>query len=315
MTATSVRARLAVFVLIAGQASLIGCARGSASSAEAVGSPAPAAAAEELLAADRAFGAASRRTDLAAGVGAMLAQDVVMPLPGGFAVGRDSVLAVIRNDSTLVGARLGWTPVRVGVSADGRHGFTLGYATLHGADGSATPAKYLTYWVKGPDGWRAAVYRRRRATAAGETRAIPPALPERSTAPTADPAVIDRYRQSLDSAERAFSADAQRIGLRAAFARWGSPDAMNMGPPSRGTFVTGADSIGAMVSDGEPATGSSVAWAPDHGVLVASSGDLGVTIGTIVVNEPDSTGARRRFPFFTVWRRNGPDRPWRYVAE
>ena len=54
---------------------------------------------------------------------------------------------------------------------------------------------------------------------------------------------------------------------------------------------------------------------PDKGVIVASSGDLGVTIGTIVVNEADSTGARPSFPFFTVWRRSGPDQPWRYVAE
>jgi hypothetical protein len=69
------------------------------------------------------------------------------------------------------------------------------------------------------------------------------------------------------------------------------------------------------VSEGEPATGSSVSWAPDHDVIVASSGDLGVTIGTIVTNEPDSTGAKQSFPFFTVWRRAGPDQPWRYVAE
>jgi hypothetical protein len=134
-------------------------------------------------------------------------------------------------------------------------------------------------------------------------------------APTLDPGVLRRYRQSLDSAERAFSADAQRVGLRAAFARWGSPDATNMGAAARASFVTGADSIAAAVSEGEPATGSSVSWAPDHGVLVASSGDLGVTMGTIVVNEPDSSGQRAQFAFFTVWRRSGPDQPWRYVAE
>jgi hypothetical protein len=34
-----------------------------------------------------------------------------------------------------------------------------------------------------------------------------------------------------------------------------------------------------------------------------------------VTNEPDSTGAKQSFPFFTVWRRAGPDQPWRYVAE
>ena len=64
-----------------------------------------------------------------------------------------------------------------------------------------------------------------------------------------------------------------------------------------------------------PPPAAPVSWAPDHGVIVASSGDLGVTIGTIVTNEPDSTGARQSFPFFTVWRRPSPDQPWRYVAE
>jgi len=42
---------------------------------------------------------------------------------------------------------------------------------------------------------------------------------------------------------------------------------------------------------------------------------LGVTIGTIVANEPDSAGTTAKFPFFTVWRRDGVEEPWRYVAE
>ena len=132
---------------------------------------------------------------------------------------------------------------------------------------------------------------------------------------TSDSALIARYRQSLDSAERAFSKDAQQIGLETAFVRYGSADAMNMGGAARAAFVVGPDSIGAVVAEGEPATGSSVSWAPEKGVIVASSGDLGVTIGTIVVNEADSTGAHASFPFFTVWRRAGLDQPWRYVAE
>lgn len=176
---------------------------------------APAAVADELLAIDRAFAAASERTDVAAGLAPMLAEDVVMPVPGGFAVGRDSVLAAIRAAPPNQSARLGWTPVRVGISADGRHGFTLGYFTLRGADGSSTTGKYLTYWVKGAEGWRAAVLRRRRADGTPALTELPPALPPRGVAPSNDSAAIGRYRQSLDTAERAFSRDAQRIGLRA----------------------------------------------------------------------------------------------------
>jgi ketosteroid isomerase-like protein len=276
---------------------------------------APAAVADELLAADRAFAAASGSTDIVAGLTPMLALDVVMPVPGGFAVGRDSVLAAIRANPANTGATLTWTPVRVGVSADGRQGFPLGYVSFRGADGSTAPGKYLTYWVKGQRGWQAAVYRRRRSGGQAPTTLMPAALPARAVAASSNAAATERFRQSLDSAERAFSRDAQEIGLKAAFARYGSHDATNMGPADRPTFVVGADSIGIAVSEGEPATGSSVSWAPDHSVIVASSGDLGVTIGTIVTNEPDSTGAKQSFPFFTVWRRAGPDQPWRYVAE
>ena len=43
---------------------------------------APAAVAEELLAADRAFSAASEQTDVVAGLAPMLAEDVAMPAPG-----------------------------------------------------------------------------------------------------------------------------------------------------------------------------------------------------------------------------------------
>jgi len=295
---------------------LIGAACAGASTSSApTASPAPSVVADELFAADRAFAAASERTDVVAALEPMLASDVVMPVPDGFAVGKDSVLAAIRANPAYSGARLSWAPVRVGVSADGRQGFTLGYATIHGADGSSTPAKYLAYWVKGSEGWRVAVFRRRGATGSPPLEVIPPALPAKAVVPTADPAVIARFRQSLDTSERAFSRDAQKIGLGPAFAQYGSKDAMNMGNRTRAAFVVGADSIAAVVSDGEPKSGSSVWWAPDRGVIVASSGDLGVTIGTIVTNDADSTGAHGKFPFFTVWRRASTDQPWRYVAE
>jgi len=276
-----------------------------------------AAVAAQLLAADRAFAAAAERTEPAAGLAPMLAPDVVMRVPGGFAKGRDSALAAIRASPVTrdTASRLRWTPIRVGVSADGLQGFTLGYTVVKSADGATTPGKYLTYWVKGPDGWRAAVYGRGRASAPARADSAPSLVPARAVAPTADSSLIARYRQSLDTSERAFSRDAQQVGLRQAFVRYGSPDAMNMGGAARPAFVIGPDSIGAVVSEGEPATGSSVSWAPDQGVIVASSGDLGVTIGTIVVNQPDSTGHRQTFPFFTVWHRAGPEEAWRYVAE
>ena len=50
-------------------------------------------------------------------------------------------------------------------------------------------------------------------------------------------------------------------------------------------------------------------WAPDR-VIVASSGDLGVTIGMIHRNDKSAS-----FPFFTIWRRGSPMESWKYIAE
>ena len=32
-------------------------------------------------------------------------------------------------------------------------------------------------------------------------------------------------------------------------------------------------------------------------------------------NDPPKAGEPEGFPFFTVWKREGPDQPWRYIAE
>jgi hypothetical protein len=80
------------------------------------------------------------------------------------------------------------------------------------------------------------------------------------------------------------------------------------------TFVLGAEAIGRAVSVGSPPTGSQVSWAPDR-VIVASSGDLGVTVGTIRPNAPAAGAAAAGIPFFTIWRRANSSAPWRYVAE
>jgi hypothetical protein len=274
----------------------------------------PRTVAAELLATDSAFAEAGRNLPVVEALAPMLADDVEMPAPGGFIMGRDSVLKALKANPINTTASFHWKPVRVGVSADGRQGFTFGYGSVVSRDSTPTPLKYLTYWGRGSGGWHAVAYKRGRASGPAEATPMAAALPPRLVAPETDQARIEALRQSLDTAERAFSRDAQQIGLNAAFARYGRSDAVNMGGPARATFVVGADSIGAVVSQDEPDSGSSVSWAPDR-VIVASSGDLGVTIGTIVANHPDSEGTRAKFPFFTVWRRDGVEEPWRYVAE
>ena len=278
----------------------------------------PRVVADSLLAADRAFAAASATTDLVRGLSAQFAEDVVMPVPGkGFAEGRRAAIEALAANADQASARIEWTPARVGISADGRHGFTLGTMRMLKADRSVVPLKYLAYWVRGTDGWRVAAYRRvrRPATSIEPLPMMPPALPARLVDAVADPATRTHDAQSLAQAERAFSDEAQAIGLATAFARHGRADAVNMGGPDEAGFVVGAEAIGRAVAVGEPASGSSVSWSADR-VIVADSGDLGVTIGMIRRNTPPADAkAAAAFPFFTIWRRATPDQPWRYIAE
>ena len=270
-----------------------------------------------LFAADRAFAAAAAKTDVVAGLTAMLAPDVVMPTPdAAFARGPEAVAAALRTNPDNDGARVTWSPAGGGLSADGTHGYTFGVMTLTKRDGTAVPVKYLAYWVKRGEGWRVQVYKRGRAQAAPDAPiTVPPVLPAALTAPstaTAPPEAV----ASLEEAERAFSRDAQTMGLGPAFAKYGSPDAMNLGGPVPG-FTLGNEAIARQVGEGAEGTGGSkspVTWGPDQ-VIVAPSGDLGVSIGMIVTNAEPPPGRPKAVPFFTIWRRAAPGAPWRYVAE
>jgi ketosteroid isomerase-like protein len=278
------------------------------------GAQEPQAEVDELLAADRAFAQASAKTDLVSGLSAMFAEDVIMPAPQvNFARGKAAAVAALSATPANAVSKAHWTPVRGGLSADGTHGFTYGYMTISEAGKPDRRGKYLSYWVKGPDGWRVAAYKRapRPEGEASET-VLPPALPRQLTAAFVDDATVERHRASLVAAEKAFSDEAQEIGLGPAFFRNGSPDAMNMG---RGpAFTIGAEAIGREVGGG--ASGPSpVSWDAGEGALVAPSGDLGVTFGVIRPNVPPAEGQPTAFPFFTIWRRDAPDGRWLYIAE
>jgi ketosteroid isomerase-like protein len=277
----------------------------------------PQQAVEELLAADRAFSKASAQTDVVTGLSAMFAPDVMMPVPGSqFAKGAAAATAALKGNPANLTARAEWTPVRGGISADGQHGFTFGYMTTRQADGSVVPGKYLSYWVKQKDGWRVAGYKRSRAPADKKPslEMMPPSLPSALVPKTTDAATIERHRQSLDAVEREFSAEAQKVGIGQAFAKFGREDAVNAGSPNDASFLVGSQAIGASVGAGSP-QGSPVSWGPDS-VLVASSGDLGVTFGMIRSNKPGSDGNYPpALPFFTVWRRASVNDAWRYIAE
>jgi ketosteroid isomerase-like protein len=272
---------------------------------------------DALLAADRAFAAAARDTDMLDALSAQFADSVVMPAgAGGLAEGRSAVVEALQARPGVAGARVDWSAVGVGISADGRQGYTYGFMQQTGADASEAPLKYLAYWKQEDEGWRVIAYRLARRAAGEVDRSVRHhGVQDSRQVPPADPAARDAAAKSLADAERAFSDEAQRVGLQAAFARFGIADSMNMGGANAADFVRGATDIAQAVSVGQPPGGSSLHWGPVR-VVVADSGDLGLSIGYIRHNQPDAEGKPLPpIPFFTVWRRAAPDQPWRYVAE
>jgi hypothetical protein len=201
---------------------------------------------DELLATDRAYAAASAKTDLVAGVSAMFASDVAMSIPGGrFSGSAAEAAAALRAVPDNARSRAEWTPVRGGISADGLQGYTWGYMTIVKPDNTTTPGKYLSYWVKRPEGWRVVAYRRR-LRPAGEVSLAPvaPSLPRagfhrRTTQRSSRPIARVSMRPSVR-----FSDSAKVIGLGVAFVSLRRPDAVNMGGANDAGFVVGAEAIG-----------------------------------------------------------------------
>ena len=265
-------------------------------------------AADRLLAVDRAFG--DNNTDLVSALSAMFDVEVFLQAPAGFAAGKDKAIASLRSNPDNERSRTTWAPIRVGVSADGLHGFTYGYMTLVRPDSSRVPLKYLAYWVNRDGVWRVLAYKRR-PRPAGEvsTAMLPPALPSGAVNESMLASV-----QSLRAAEKEFSDTSQVIGIGAAFERYGRADAMNMGGPNDTAFVIGNKAIGRSVGAGYPPTGSPVYWSADMLALAAASGDLGITFGFIRPHQAPPAGQPQAFPFFTIWKRE-PGGPWRYIAE
>ena len=268
-------------------------------------------AVDELLAVDRDHAKRARNTNVVDAFGGMFADDVFLSAYGAFHPGRDSALSRLRAVPENLTARVEWSPIRGGISGDGQHGFTYGFMTLVRADSTKLPLKYLAYWVRKPEGWKVAVYRRApRAEGEVQTGMRDPSIPEKVVGVTRDAAVVARQARTLGDAERDFSTLARKIGLGPAFTQNAAPDAMNMGGGQSADFLYGPEAIGAGVGAGSTGP-SDLTWGPDT-VLVASSGDLGVTIGHINAPQGGNQPARR-LPFFTIWKKVGG--VWKFVAE
>jgi hypothetical protein len=259
---------------------------------------------QALLAADRAFSEQGRDKPLSEALGVMFAPDAVL-VSGGSPIlirGADAIRARLAANPESSTAKIEWSPVGGGISADETQGFTYGGMTMRPASGAPQQLKYLAYWVKGPAGWRVFAYKRLQLKAGVALVAAEPVLGRGGKR-------ADNAKASLTASEAAFSADAQQVGLRAAFKKWGRPDSINIGA-SEGVTI-GARAIGEGVAGTEPV--SPVTWAADE-AIVAGSGDMGLTYGLLHLNTPRADG-RATIPFFTVWARPRPGDPWRYIAE
>ena len=268
------------------------------------------AAVNDLLAADRSYSEASAKLELVDGLAAMFDQDTVMPAPGGFARGKDAIIAALKANPANAGSRASWTPIRGGISADRQHGFTVGYMTIDAEGKPPRKAKYVSYWIKRQPGWKVAVYKRVPQPEGEFSKdAMAPSLPARALAASTDKATLASWKESLDKAERGFSDDAQKIGIGPAFVKHGSPDATNVGAGAG--FTVGNRAIGADVAS---FNGPPIKWAPED-VIVSSTGDLGITWGFIRPVEAPKDGQPGGGPYTTIWHRAGPDQPWKYIAE
>lgn len=293
-------------LLLAGSA----CA-GAPHPVSSVTSSVPQAVANDVLATERRFSAAAATQPFVSVMNAMLTTSALMPAPRGEILsGRGAIVAALAAtaDST---AHARWTPIQVGLSEDGTHAFTVGFLITTRRDGSRAQFKYLTYWIRGNDGWRAAAWRRRpMESIAIDSTMLPALLPDRLIAPTANAATLDGNRIGLREAEGEFSALANRIGVGAAFAQRGTPASLNVGPPTVGHFIRGADAIAQSVAGGQPLDApSSIVWGADA-ALVAPSNDLGITFGVIRSKATPTAGGAS---FFTIWRKSNGS--WRYIAE
>lgn len=276
--------------------------------APAAAKPATAATAQaayqDLLANDRHWSDRAQGTDLVSALTAMMDKDAVL-ISGGSADlirGPEAIRARLAAKPENATSAVAWSPVGGGISADGAHGFTYGAMTVRPKEGAPQSLKYLAYWVKRPDGWRVFGYKR---TGAKEGVSLTPGGPIIGWGPKR----AGDAGATLKASEGAFSSEAQRIGLRAAFQKWGRPDSINLGAAD--TIAVGAQAIGEGIGPAEPV--SSVTWAADQ-VMVAPSGDMGLSYGLLHLNQPKA-GDPATIPFFTVWARPAPGDPWRYVAE
>ena len=263
--------------------------------------------AKQLSATERAFSDSAASTSAADGMARMFDNTVRLVAGPRIVVGADSALAMLRTNPLNVANRASWQTARVGISADGSHGFSIGYMDV-GKDTIASRAKFLAYWERRNGNWKVIAYKRNvRQPGPLPSATLAPSLPlgGRSTSTSHSEALA-----SLRAAEVAFSDSAQR-SIDDAFFYFAAPDANHFGSPNDVGYITGPSAIRNRNGGAPPPAGVKLAWEISE-TIVAPSGDLGVNLGFVTITRPGQPPAQ--IPFMTVWRRNSEGQ-WRFIAE
>jgi ketosteroid isomerase-like protein len=263
-----------------------------------------------LLAADAAWSsAASGKTALEALTNAF--DDDVYYLLGGFplAHGKAAAHATLAALPIVANGTVRWRAVKGDVSSDGTLGYTFGYVDRTFADGSDHPGEYIATWRRQANGgWKMAglVINGRIPGPVDE------AAPEGFGTPSYKHyrwfpnTTIAGERAAMMATDVAFS-DAAYPDVGAAFAQFAAPDVAKI---DIGPIVYGREAVAALFGPADP--DHKLEWAPEYGI-VASSGDLGFTVGfarSIVV----ATGQTGWIKYMTIWKKQRTGE-WRYVQD
>jgi ketosteroid isomerase-like protein len=269
---------------------------------------------DELLAADRAFAAASAASNVVDALPAMLTPDALFVFGPQYLVGAAAVHDALAANPANLATVQRWDPVRADVSSDGTVGYTSGYIELLLPSGAVVPGKYLAFWRRDAAGvWKVAAYKRG-GRPAGPVSLVPPAGFETPDSrheryvPNTDPAST---RAAVMAVDQSFSDLASAIGTGEAFARFVAPDGAGFG--GFAPFSYGAAELAASYG---PYVAGALVWSPEAGEA-AASGDFAFTSGGFQVRDPGPGGTWTVIgagKYLTIWRRQ-PNGPWRFVMD
>jgi ketosteroid isomerase-like protein len=261
-----------------------------------------AAAREALRKTEQALAEAVKQEGFAKALAVAMAPDAMLLVEGVPVLkDRERTAQLLGAQRGLDGARLTWMPYRVVVSKDERLGATFGALLLELPSGTSVSGRYLSVWRKEAAGrWELAAYVHNGAwagpVAAGDTL---------TRVYNLRPNPQDEFAK----ADRAFAQFAADSGAPAGFARFIAPDGVTFA--GTGEINIGPANVRTRMSEGRAAQ-AAWRWWPVYS-LIASSGDLGATVGEAEIRIPgEPTPITSKY--LTIWQRQA-DGSLKFIAD